>query len=244
MQAAVKLSCVTSFLAPAAGTTSYKVSRVDVAMCVQVYAFEFLRENVQLLKSTLVLNNFKGHVEILHAAVSDRLKHHVSLAANLSTANRGGQAAIEAQTQNSAVEYHETLPMVRIDDVVKEHVNFMKMDCQGCEYQAILGAEKLFKEHGVDYMYFEFSGHLLPQVSDNPHAPELLLLKVLEYGMDIWVVNDKYTEGKGFTVLSKKADVERFLSEAPYKKFAGEEMDMYGIPAGTAFPAALRGHFP
>lgn len=50
------------------------------------------------------------------------------------------------------------VPAVMLDDLVTEHVRFCKMDIQGGEESALLGAEKLIRNHGVDIFYIEFGG--------------------------------------------------------------------------------------
>lgn len=56
-----------------------------------------------------------------------------------------------------AEEVHE-VPLVRLDDEIDEPVRFLKMDIQGSEYAALMGARRLFAERGVDYAYIEFNG--------------------------------------------------------------------------------------
>lgn len=51
------------------------------------------------------------------------------------------------------------VPVVVLDDMIDEHVNFMKIDVQGGEPGVLRGARKLITEHGVDIMYVEFSGN-------------------------------------------------------------------------------------
>ena len=128
---------------------------------------------------------------------------------------------------------------MRVDDVVGRHVNFMKLDCQGCEYEALLGAEKVFKDYGVDMVYMEFSPPGMATVSGNPRAAEESLHLLLEYKMDIWVSNHKYVRGKGVTTLTSAADVRQFMANAPFKEMPDEEMDVYGIRRGIPFPQAV-----
>ena len=74
--------------------------------------------------------------------------------------------------------FEETIQITTVDTHVKEHVHFMKLDCQGHEMEALLGASNLIKEHGVDVIRTEFdppfikaSGHsateLLTFLTDN-----------------------------------------------------------------------------
>lgn len=47
---------------------------------------------------------------------------------------------------------------VAVDEVVSDHVRFMKIDIQGSEYAALCGARQLFDGPGVDMVYVEFGG--------------------------------------------------------------------------------------
>lgn len=47
---------------------------------------------------------------------------------------------------------------VAIDDLVDEHVDFLKIDVQGGEYGVLKGCERVITNHGIDVMYVEFDG--------------------------------------------------------------------------------------
>jgi FkbM family methyltransferase len=53
-----------------------------------------------------------------------------------------------------------TVPVVRLDDEVGEHVRFLKIDVQGGEYDVLKGARGLIETHGIDLIYVEFRGDL------------------------------------------------------------------------------------
>jgi FkbM family methyltransferase len=55
------------------------------------------------------------------------------------------------------------VPAVRLDDVVKEHVDYIVTDTQGNEFHVLLGAEKLIDEYGVDAIRFEW----IPKMAAN-----------------------------------------------------------------------------
>ena len=205
----------------------------------RIYAFEFQKHNWELMKSTMRLNDFKGQVDIFNVVVSNETKTRVTVATDINSGNMGRQGATELSRNLLGVSQHVTLPAVRLDDVVGMHVNFMKLDCQGCEYLALLGAEKIFEDHGVDLVYLEFSPPSMAKSSSNPRAAEDTLHMLLKYGMDIWVRNHKYVRGKGMTVLHSTADVDRFMNDAPFNEMPDGEMDMYAVQSGTAFPQAI-----
>lgn len=51
-----------------------------------------------------------------------------------------------------------SMETVAIDDVVDEHVDFMKIDVQGGEFEVLRGCQRVIAEHGIDVMYVEFDG--------------------------------------------------------------------------------------
>lgn len=53
-----------------------------------------------------------------------------------------------------------TVPVVRLDDEIREPVRFLKIDIQGGEHRMLLGAERLIATHGIDMMYVEFGGDI------------------------------------------------------------------------------------
>jgi FkbM family methyltransferase len=62
------------------------------------------------------------------------------------------------------------VPMVRLDDVVAEHVDLLKIDAQGHDFRVLLGAETLIREHGVDIIHVEFAPRLLESAQSDPVA--------------------------------------------------------------------------
>lgn len=60
------------------------------------------------------------------------------------------------------------VPVVRLDDVVHEHVDVLFSDTQGHEWQVIRGAENLIRTHGIDILHLEFSPNLLKSSGGDP----------------------------------------------------------------------------
>ena len=147
----------------------------------RVYAFEFQRDNYERMRSTKKLNDFKGGIDIFNVLVSSESKPHITVASDINSKNMGAQGAREVSRSLLGVKQQVSLSAMRLDDAVNRHVNFMKLDCQGCEYAALLGAENIFQEHGVDLLYMEFSPPSMASASGKPkavrgnfaHAPEV-----------------------------------------------------------------------
>lgn len=51
-----------------------------------------------------------------------------------------------------------TVDTVAIADLINSHVDFMKIDVQGGEFEVLKGCEPIMLNHGIDVMYVEFDG--------------------------------------------------------------------------------------
>eukprot|EP01059_Diplonema_ambulator_P005591 TRINITY_DN1536_c0_g2_i1.p1 TRINITY_DN1536_c0_g2~~TRINITY_DN1536_c0_g2_i1.p1 ORF type:complete len:332 (+),score=103.63 TRINITY_DN1536_c0_g2_i1:51-1046(+) len=74
------------------------------------------------------------------------------------------------------------IEITTLDSVVSKHVHFMKMDCQGHEIEALLGARRLLAVHGVDVIKAEFFSDFL---RSSGHEPRELLDILEEHGYDV-----------------------------------------------------------
>ncbi len=77
--------------------------------------------------------------------------------------------------------------MVKIDDIVREEVHFMKLDCQGFELYALQGAEQTVRKY-MPVLYLEFAPFLLRKADV---VPENLLEYLDQLGYTLWRDNQK-----------------------------------------------------
>lgn len=67
----------------------------------------------------------------------------------------------ERQALNNTTDASElSVETVVLDEIIDSHVDFMKMDIQGGEFNALKGCETLIKAHGIDVIYVEFDGDM------------------------------------------------------------------------------------
>jgi FkbM family methyltransferase len=52
------------------------------------------------------------------------------------------------------------VPVIRLDDEIREHVRFLKVDIQVGEFHVLNGARGLISQYGIDLIYVEFRGDL------------------------------------------------------------------------------------
>lgn len=72
------------------------------------------------------------------------------------------------------------VPVVRLDDVVHEHVDVLFSDTQGHEWQVVRGAEGIIRTYGIDMLHLEFSPNLMRGSGSEP-ADFLRYLRDLGY---------------------------------------------------------------
>eukprot|EP01006_Ploeotia_vitrea_P036846 TRINITY_DN66067_c1_g1_i3.p1 TRINITY_DN66067_c1_g1~~TRINITY_DN66067_c1_g1_i3.p1 ORF type:complete len:466 (-),score=39.75 TRINITY_DN66067_c1_g1_i3:266-1663(-) len=78
-------------------------------------------------------------------------------------------------------------PLIRIDDYVHEHVNLMRLVCEGCELPALQGAEKLIRNYGIDRIVFQYFPLGMQAKGIFPIA---LLQQVWNFGYDVYQEQD------------------------------------------------------
>jgi FkbM family methyltransferase len=97
-----------------------------------VYAVEFEQENLKILKRNLELNpDVASCVQIVESALWNKSGVNLSIYAN----GPGAQVA----------EGNGNLRSLALDDLGLKQIDFLKMDIEGAEMYALLGAEKLLK---------------------------------------------------------------------------------------------------
>lgn len=127
------------------------------------------------------------------------------------------------------------IPAWTLDDMVHEHVNLLKMDCQGCEYNALMGAEKLFTEHGVDILFMEVSTRMLREVTGIQDAGLQVMLRLLKYGMTLWA-------GPEHSVPESLATSEEVQTYMAQKLMAGDfEDNLWAVQNSSELPSFLPG---
>jgi hypothetical protein len=58
--------------------------------------------------------------------------------------------------------------VVRLDEVVHEHVNLIKIDTQGHDDRVLMGAKGIIEKYGIDVIHMEYSPGLNRQSGGKP----------------------------------------------------------------------------
>eukprot|EP00760_Papus_ankaliazontas_P015352 PhM_4_TR16480/c1_g1_i2/m.77323 len=139
-----------------------------------VFAFEPMSKNVAALGATLELNpRLKARVRLIPSAAS---VVNATRTLYSEQGNLGNSAMVESGSDDGkkilkgrAPKWTtEEITTRRVDDYVQQHVHLMKLDCQGCEYKALVGARQIFEKYGVDVVRAEFDPGLIRAVGDDP----------------------------------------------------------------------------
>lgn len=107
----------------------------------KVYVYEFVESSVELIKKQLKLNtHFENSVKIIENAVWEESNIELSYEDN-------GNSTFVGEKEK----YSKKVFTLSIDDMVQEQkllkVDLLKMDIEGAEYSALLGAEKTIKKY-------------------------------------------------------------------------------------------------
>jgi len=136
----------------------------------KVYGFEPFPPSIELVRKSIKENPYlTGELILIEAAASNRKGE-----ANIFFEHGNfGNSRVGNNTKNYSIkgfnyEKYEKIRLTTIDSVVHEHINLLKMDCQGFEYTASLGAINLIKKYGIDIVIFELTPIFIEANNQNP----------------------------------------------------------------------------
>jgi len=122
----------------------------------KIYAFEPFSENAKLLLASKSKNNFNS-INVIQAAAGNQFG---TVAFGASGSN--GQCK-ELADQPESVLTSDTVNMVRIDNIVREKVDLIKIDIEGAEYNAMLGYIDTIK-NSLPIIISEFTPTAMPSI--------------------------------------------------------------------------------
>jgi len=159
----------------------------------KVYAFEPEPNNLHLLKKNIEINNYHN-VIIEQKAVSDTTKN-----VNLFTAKQGiGEHRINfSWFGNNGIE----VKAIKLDNYIKEKIDFIKIDIEGAEYNALLGMKKILESNKDIKILVEYGKSQLNEfgVNEDDFFNFLELQKFKIYFID--------KKTNSFTLLTKKEEI-------------------------------------
>lgn len=158
--------------------------------CKKVYAFEPDKECFEILKKNVGENKLKN-VEIYNKAVGNEN-------------NKVGIVRDKKNFGNSRVKKGKEMDCVKLDDVIKEPINLIKIDTQGWEPQVIEGTKKIIKRDSP-ILFLEYTPS---SYKDNSMINYLRKIYKNIWSIDYWF----YVCKKGIQINSKTGYVDLFLT--------------------------------
>ena len=153
-----------------------------------IYSFEPIKENYELLLANVQLNNLQ-QVHIFNLAVS---KYNIPIKLYIND-DDAGHSIFSQSSQNIMV---DSISLQKIfDDNKIEHCNFLKLDCEGAEYEIIKNLPLAYFEK-IDKMIIEY------HMADS-HPEFLIELKEILLGQNFEIETKKLFSDIGFLYAKK-----------------------------------------
>ena len=159
-----KLSNIQKLVIVEVGTNIAACSIPYISKGHKVYGFEPFQPSIELVRKSISENyNLPGELILIEAGASNMkgVSNVFFEQGNL------GNSRVGNNKENYNIKYenkynfyyqkHQQVRLTTIDSVVTEHIHLLKMDCQGFEYFASLGAINLITKYGVDIVVFELT---------------------------------------------------------------------------------------
>ena len=169
-----------------------------------VFAFEPSPDNFALLQANYRLNGFDTG-RIFNAGVAAVQGETTFWQEHGNTGNTlqigGDPEEREARLRHAGTVSVPTyvkvdnVSLVTLDDLVHDHIDVLKMDCQGCELSALKGASRLFAEEAISVVAFELGPTFL-RAGGVENASELLYF-LHDRGFANWVAGNPHDTSDG-----------------------------------------------
>lgn len=165
-----KLTNIKKLVIVEVGTNIGTCAFMYIANGHKVYGFEPFPPSVELIKKSQVENfDLPGELILINAGASNKKGISNVFFEN---GNIGNTRIGENKENYNIKQYHyQKFSQIRsttIDSVVSEHVHLLKMDCQGYEYFAAMGANDLIINYGIDVVVFELTPIFIESNNQNP----------------------------------------------------------------------------
>ena len=143
----------------------------------KIYAFEPFSFNSKLLLASKLTNKFKS-ISLIQSAVGDKTG-----TVCFGATGSNGQCQ-EVSNDIKTILNSDTVNMIRIDDIINEKIDLIKIDIEGAEYKALIGSMKTLKE-SLPIIFSEFTPTAMPSVSGVEWNEYLNLMINLGYKIKI-----------------------------------------------------------
>lgn len=119
-----------------------------------VYCFECNSDFAAVIQENIVINNFSKRVQVI---AKGAYSEPIVLPYAKHKKNFGGSSIVKPGQDRSNVpaEYdiQEGIECVRVDDIIQDKIDFIKMDIEGCEYPAMQGMIRMLTNFNPDIVF-------------------------------------------------------------------------------------------
>ncbi len=147
----------------------------------KIYAFEPFAENAKLLLASKLKNKFHS-IKVIQAATGNKFG---TVAFGASGSN--GQCK-EIDEEIESILISDTVNIVKVDNIVKEKVDLIKIDIEGAEYNALKGSINTIK-NSLPTIFSEFTPTAMPSVCNISWQDYLNF--IINLGYKITVINQE-----------------------------------------------------
>ena len=136
----------------------------------KVFGFEPFPPSIELVRKSIKANsNIQGELILIEAGASNKKGvSNIFFEHNNLGNSRVGNNSENYNIKQFHYQKHQQIRLTTIDSVINEHVNLLKMDCQGHEIFAAMGAIQLIEKYGIDIVIFEFTPIFIEHNNQNP----------------------------------------------------------------------------
>ncbi|MFH1509274.1 MAG: FkbM family methyltransferase [bacterium] len=161
----------------------------------KVYAVEPEKNNINLLKRNIKLNN-ANNIEVNHMAISDKDGEYPLYVTSSSNLHSMGKP----KTRDYKTEMVQTKS---VDNFLKNkgNIDMIRMDIEGYEYEALKGMNETLKNNPNLHLFIELHTHII-----EPEKSKEMLQKLKDNGFEIMVA---ITHDNHFRSILKETTVER-----------------------------------
>ena len=151
-----------------------------------VFSFEPEPSNFKLLEKNIKINNYKN-ITIAQKAVSNKnTKSNLYVGQQSSGANRLYEPK-KKFTQDFKITEVDCLELDSFLPIVSSKINFIKIDIEGSEYNALLGMKKIIEKNTNLIIFTEFDPIA---IADSGENSEKVIDFLINQGFDIFIVDE------------------------------------------------------
>lgn len=193
-------------------------TQLSAAHGCNVIAFEFQESCIALSRNATTANGFNNLVSIFRAPVSNKNNEILKIPRGDSEAQKVCDGGFELKTNSNGadegsvfhgvkaafeVKSHHHLYTVRLDSLIPPtaFVDFLKIDIEGHELEAVQGAEQLFKSHRIGRAVMEITHTKWRQGIDFDEAITVFE-RIMSYGYSVLCVTEQF-KNRDWTVVEK-----------------------------------------